>query len=102
MTVRDYSRSIAVNRTSGIETLKTLKGERVYLLIENNSGSAVVVAPDTAPTIDPTSGTVLNGITVPANARYERYKPFCPQNDLFVGGTTAALQSVQITEGYEE
>lgn len=102
MPVRDYSRSIVVNNTTKMETLKTLRGERVYLLIENNTANPIVCAPDTAPALNAAGSAALDGITIPANFRYERYAPFCPQNDYVVRGTTAADQSVQITEGYRE
>lgn len=95
MTVRAYTRSVFVNNVGKTETLKTLRGERVYILIENRSSASGFLNPDTL-------GGSNDGIEIPVSFRYELWKPFCPQNDFFLSGNAAADQRFQITEGYEE
>lgn len=92
MPTRDYSRPFIVSTTDAL-SVKTLNGERVYLLVENFSADAIYLTPDTP-------GGVNDGIRLDAGQRYERWKPFCPQNDYFITGAVAN-QRGQITEGYE-
>lgn len=72
--------------------LKPLPGKRTYLLIENRSAGAVYLNYDT-------HADSVNGIEIAAGGLYEREES-APQNEIFIIGSQAADQRLNVTEGY--
>jgi len=91
---RSFIKTISQNAP---DFLHKLDGERVYLLIENRSTASVYMQYDNMPAPDGTEG-----IEIVAGFKYELWAPFAPANEqiYFIGSLGAALQRLNITEGY--
>lgn len=93
--IRDYGSTIVV-RLDRVAELKVSKfGRRTYLLVDNTSANPIKFDWNVAP-------GQFNGTTLAPGVRYERTSPDCPQGTLFVIGTQATDQVVNVAQGFAD
>jgi hypothetical protein len=91
---RDYSETVTVSTTKVHEMKAAKFGRRTYLLIDNVSANTVKFDHSVAP-------SDFNGIPLAAGVRYEREQN-APQSTLFIKGTSAADQVINVAQGFED
>lgn len=90
---REFHKLVTVSSSKEAQ-IKPLPGRRTYLLIENRSAGAVYLNYDT-------HADSTNGIEIAAGGLYEREET-APQNEIFIIGSQANEQRLNVTEGYRD
>ena len=78
--------------------IRKLQGKRrVYFLVENRSSASIFLQFDGVP---PSDGS--DGVEIVAGFKYELFGIHAPNNDvIWLRGSSATNQQVNVTEGYE-
>jgi hypothetical protein len=78
--------------------IRKLQGKRrVYFLVENRSAASIFMQYDSVPRSDGS-----DGIEIVAGFKYELFGVHAPNNDvIWLTGSVATVQQVNVTEGYE-